>query len=513
LVGGGGNGGADGYSFNIGDSLADNFQAEEGTGDDLTVTVDTFDNGTGADVGVDIKWRNARIAYGNMAKDDDGSGVFVRKNTFVDVSFSVSPTGVATLNYDGVVISGQIPDYAGVRVNQVNFAAREGGANDRHWIDDLDLKGFPYDSSSVEAGQTVQFLVSNDNPSLFSAQPSVSPNGTLSYTAAPNACGSARVTVLAKDNGGTAFGGQDTSSPCIFTINIQAVNDAPIAIGQNLSGGCSPLAIVLGGLDPDIGSACGGNALGFVVVSGPSHGSLSGTAPNLTYLAASGYVGPDSFVFRVSDGAASSTATVSITVPNCVTNQPPTAKITAHGLVDFTPSIVNGVLISGNGSNACLTLDGLLSTDLETPNQLTYSWTLVPSPVPFATGVLIGTCLDIGTHTILLTVTDPSNASGTDSVTIDVLSAGEAIEELINEINDSTIARGNKRPFIASLKAAEASTDRGNAHTAQNQLKALQNKLRAQVAKDNPAEAARWIRLSQAIIDALEPSVTPPGQQ
>jgi hypothetical protein len=35
-------------------------------------------------------------------------------------------------------------------------------------------------------------------------------------------------------------------------------------------------------------------------------------------------------------------------------------------------------------------------------------------------------------------------------------------------------------------------------------LHALQNKLRAQVAKDNPAEAARWIALIQAIIDAME---------
>jgi hypothetical protein len=510
LVGGGGNGGADGYSFNIGDNLADNFQAEEGTGDDLTVTVDTFDNGTGADVGVDIKWRGARIAYRNMPKDDDGSGVYVRKNTFVDAALTVSPSGLATLTYDGQTISGQIPDYAGVRVNQVNFGAREGGANDRHWVDDLDLKGFPYDASSVEASQTVQFLVSNDNPSLFTVQPSVAPNGTLTYTAAPNACGSARVTVLAKDNGGTAFGGQDTSSPCIFTINIQPVNDAPIAVNQNLTGGCAPLAIVLGGLDPDIGGSCGANALAFAVLAGPSHGTLSGTPPNLTYNAINGYVGPDSFTFRVTDGAASATGTISITVPTC--NTPPIAKITAHGLIDFKPDIINGVLISGNGSNACLTLDGLLSTDAETPNQLTYSWSLVPSPVPFATGVLVGTCLDIGTHTVLLTVTDPSNASGTDSITIEVLSAGEALEEIITEINESTIARGNKRPLIASLKAAAASTDRGNAHTAQNQLNAFLNKLRAQVAKDNPAEAARWTRLTQAIIDALEDAVTPPGQ-
>ena len=118
--------------------------------------------------------------------------------------------------------------------------------------------------------------------------------------------------------------------------------------------------------------------------------------------------------------------------------------------------------------------------------------------------IQITACLEIGTHTIKLAVSNPCHLTGYDTLTLDVLSAGEAMEELIDEINNSTIARSNKRPFIASLKAAEASTDRGNNTSAANQLHALQNKLRAQVAKDNPAEAARWIELTQAIIDALE---------
>ena len=69
--------------------------------------------------------------------------------------------------------------------------------------------------------------------------------------------------------------------------------------------------------------------------------------------------------------------------------------------------------------------------------------------------------------------------------------------------NDSTIARNNKRPFIASLKAAAASADRGNNEAAANQLHAFQNKVRAQVSKSNPAEAAIWTRWAQSIIDAL----------
>ena len=78
-----------------------------------------------------------------------------------------------------------------------------------------------------EGGQSVTFSASNDNTALFSAQPQVQPNGTLTYTAAANASGVATVTVRAQDDGGTALGGSDTSAPQTFTITVAAVNDAP----------------------------------------------------------------------------------------------------------------------------------------------------------------------------------------------------------------------------------------------------------------------------------------------
>src|SRR5204862_1158549 len=62
---------------------------------------------------------------------------------------------------------------------------------------------------------------------LFSAQPSVSSNGTLTYTPAANANGTAVVTVYLQDNGGTANGGDDTSPSQTFNITVNSVNDAP----------------------------------------------------------------------------------------------------------------------------------------------------------------------------------------------------------------------------------------------------------------------------------------------
>ena len=78
-----------------------------------------------------------------------------------------------------------------------------------------------------ESGQTVTFSVTNDNPSLFSVQPALASNGTLTYTAAPNAFGSATLTIVAQDNGGTANGGSDTSAPQSGTVTVTPVNDAP----------------------------------------------------------------------------------------------------------------------------------------------------------------------------------------------------------------------------------------------------------------------------------------------
>ena len=71
-----------------------------------------------------------------------------------------------------------------------------------------------------EASQVLDFVTTNDNNALFSSQPSIAPDGTLSYTPAPGGSGAATVTVLLHDTGGTALGGQDTSTPQAFTINV-----------------------------------------------------------------------------------------------------------------------------------------------------------------------------------------------------------------------------------------------------------------------------------------------------
>ena len=108
----------------------------------------------------------------------------------------------------------------------------------------------------------------------------------------------------------TVSDGRVTSAPVTVTLNVSAVNDAPLAPGQSVSTAEDvPAAITLAGTDAD------GDLLTYVVTTQPIHGSLSGTAPALIYTPVADWHGADSFAFTVSDGTVTSApAAVSLTV-------------------------------------------------------------------------------------------------------------------------------------------------------------------------------------------------------
>jgi len=82
----------------------------------------------------------------------------------------------------------------------------------------------PTDEDSSQS--VLDYLISNDNNSLFSAQPDIDNGGTLTFTPASNADGTATVSVQVKDDGGIANGGDDTSQVANFTITVND-NEAP----------------------------------------------------------------------------------------------------------------------------------------------------------------------------------------------------------------------------------------------------------------------------------------------
>lgn len=167
-----------------------------------------------------------------------------------------------------------------------------------------------------EAGQVVDFLVENDNPSLFSVAPALSADGTLAFTPAPNANGSAVVTVRAHDNGGVGLSGVDTSAAQTFVISVAPVNDAPVVADDAYSAiEESTLTIAAPGLlsnDLDVDS----DSLAVELMSGPAHGAVTLRADgSFDYIPEAGFYGVDSFTYRVDDGSATSnigTATIEV---------------------------------------------------------------------------------------------------------------------------------------------------------------------------------------------------------
>ena len=187
-----------------------------------------------------------------------------------------------------------------------------------------------------ESSQVVTFTVSNNtNAALFSTAPAVSGSGTLTYTPAPNASGTATITISARDDGGTADGGQDTSAAQTFTITVNAVNDPPVAQGQSVT---TPedTSRFIGFTATDVE----GGVLTYTVVSGPAHGTLTGNGASRTYTPAANYNGPDSFTFKATDsgGADSQAATISITVT--AVNDAPVNTVPAPQVTDQNTPLV-----------------------------------------------------------------------------------------------------------------------------------------------------------------------------
>jgi VCBS repeat-containing protein len=241
-----------------------------------------------------------------------------------------------------------------------------------------------------ESGQALSFTVTTTNAALFSAQPAVSPNGTLTYTSAPDANGSATVSVVLHDDGGTANGGVDASAAQSFTIGVTAVNDAPVAANGSLSTNEDTAASgTLSASDVD------GDALTYSIVANGAKGTATITnaaTGAYTYTPNPNANGSDSITFRASDGTVNSnTATVSISI----------------AAVNDAPVAANGSLSTDEDTAA----NGTLSASDVDGDALTYS---------IVTNGAKGTATITNAATGAYTYTPNPNANGSDSITFRV---------------------------------------------------------------------------------------------
>ena len=168
-------------------------------------------------------------------------------------------------------------------------------------------------SANVDEDESVSITLKaqdNDGDNLEFTVVSQPKNGTLSGSA-PNLTYSPKANFNGDDSFTfKVFDGVADSNTATVAISVKTVNDIPVVFSQsaNVDEDGSVL-ITLKGADDD------GDDLEFTVVSQPKNGTLSGSAPNLTYSPKANFNGDDSFAFKVFDGVAdSNTATVAISV-------------------------------------------------------------------------------------------------------------------------------------------------------------------------------------------------------
>jgi large repetitive protein len=147
--------------------------------------------------------------------------------------------------------------------------------------------------------------------------------GAWTYTPAQDWSGLDSFTAHASD-------GVATSNTATVSLEVTAVNDPPVADARSISveedSALDTIHVT--------GSDVEGSSLTYSVLTQPAHGTLAGSAPDLTYTPTPNYNGPDAFTFKANDGLADSqAATVSITVNDL--NDKPDAKNDASGAAGF----------------------------------------------------------------------------------------------------------------------------------------------------------------------------------
>ncbi|WP_254512716.1 beta strand repeat-containing protein [Anatilimnocola floriformis] len=335
-----------------------------------------------------------------------------------------------------------------------------------------------------ESTQTLNFTLSgNNNPGLFSSPPTIAADGTLTYTPAANANGTATISFTLSDNGGTANGGVDTSLPQSFTITVNPVNDPPtISVLGNQTVGFNAPAQTVNGFASVV--SVGPNESGQTVtynVTVNTNAGLFSSAPTidaagvLRYTPASGQQGTASItVVGVDNGgtanggnATSAPVTFTITVNAPLVNSPPTispiSAVTINEDAGLQTVNFSGVSYGGDVPAQAIAI----SVSSSNP-------TLIPTPnvnytSPNATGSLSFTPAAnlSGTSTITVTVRDsgidliPGNADD-GSVTTTFLVTVNAVNDLpsfvvgVNQTVNEDAGPQTVAGFATSISAGPA---------------------------------------------------------
>ncbi|KAF7771211.1 hypothetical protein PCIT_a4271 [Pseudoalteromonas citrea] len=249
----------------------------------------------------------------------------------------------------------------------------------------------------------------------------VNTDGSLNIVPKENQNGQLTFTYTLTDSDNLA------STAATVTVNITAINDAPVAVdntAQLLEDGQFEVNVL--GNDTDVDSTL--DASSVKVVTQPSNGQVTiNAAGAITYTATANFFGTDSFTYTVDDqqGLTSNAATVTMTVTSVndapVISGSPSTQLNEDVVFSFTP----------NASDA--DQDNLSFSISNPPSWATFNST---------TGALSGTPgnSDVGTYAgISISVSDGQQTATLPSFTLTV-----------NNVNDAPIISGS--PALSVLQ-------------------------------------------------------------
>jgi len=243
-----------------------------------------------------------------------------------------------------------------------------------------------------------------------------------------------------------------------------------------------------------------GASLSISSVLPPANGQLTVVnRTNLIYTPRTNFSGADFFEYSTEgcDGVPTNRARVSITI--LPVNDPPIAVLESFPDTAFPGIEADVVLISPNGMNAMIVLDGSLSSDIEN-EPLQFFWDVDGSP-SFATTVTVTNWLGPGGHDIALLVSD-GELFTTNHLIVEVITACEALDAMSAFMHSAQLPRSVQNSAGAILNAACAAIEQKRIRPALNQLHAFQNKLAAQLSPEDPLLATLQ-KFTERVIESI----------